>query len=172
MDDSSALFAFEPRYCIDTNVIVSFMHEDDDEPYGRDAFPEQWNKIEELIGSGDIVAPRRVEFELSKWERQVPELKRWLASRPGVFIDLTTSQLAFAKRVVNDYPDYGSKENYVADLEVISLAAVRGLAVITNERVRPTVAIKSPKIPEVCARYGIECLSVPGFLRKELRALS
>ena len=166
MSDSSALFAFEPRYCIDTNVIVSFMHEDDNEPYRRDVFATQWSRVDSLIGSGDIVAPRAVELELSKWEKQIPTMKRWLASH-GMFVDMSDDQLAFAKVVVNDFPDYGSTNNYLADLEVISLAGVKELAVITNERVRPNVTVNHPKIPEVCAKYKIECLSVSGFLARE-----
>lgn len=168
MTDPSALFVFEPIYCIDTNVVVSFMHEDDNEPYRRDVFVAQWGRIESLIGSGDIIAPRAVEAELIKWEKQIPDMKAWLAKH-GMFADMTNEQLDFAKRVVNDFPDYGSTDNYLADLEVISLAAVRNLAVITNERVRPTVTVNHPKIPEVCARYKIECLSVSGFLAREAK---
>jgi len=166
VSDPSALFAFVPRYCIDTNVVVSFMHEDDGEPYRRDAFPAQWDVIERLIGSGEIIAPRAVESELEGWRNQIPAMKRWLDTH-GMFVDMTSEQLAFAKRIVNDFPDYGSSENYVADLEVVSLAAVRKIAVVTNERVRPNVTVSHPKIPEVCKRYDIECLSVSGFLARE-----
>ena len=168
MTDAYTLFSIESRYCIDTNVIVSFLHEDDGEPYRRDAFAAQWSVVETMIGSGEIIAPRRVELELVKWEKEIPAMKGWLAKRSGMFVDMTSDQLASAKRIVNDYPDYGSKNNYIADLEVISLASVRKLVVITNERIRPTVTLNSPKIPEVCARYGFECLSVSGFLAREM----
>lgn len=169
MSESSALFEFEPKYCIDTNVIVSFMHEDDGEIYRRDVFTAQWNRIETLIGSGEIAAPRRVETELRGWEKQIPDMKRWLDTH-GMFIDMTTAQLAFAKRVVNTYPDYSTNVNYLGDLEVISLAGARGIAVITGERVRPVQSINHPKIPEVCKALGIECLSTSGFLAKDAQS--
>jgi hypothetical protein len=86
-----------------------------------------------------------------------------------MFVGMSTEQLEFAKRVVNEFPDYGSDENYLADLEVISLAGVRGIAVITNERVRPNRSINHPKIPEVCAKFGVECFSLPGFLARDAR---
>ncbi|QNO38653.1 DUF4411 family protein [Protaetiibacter sp. SSC-01] len=168
MSDPSALFTIDPRYCIDTNVIVSFLHEDDEEPYRRDAFADQWDRIEQMINSGEIVAPRRVELELVKWEKEIPSMKGWLAKRGGMFVDMTTEQLVVAKRIVNDFPAYGSSDNYIADLEVMSLASTRALAVVTNERVRPTMSLDTPKIPEVCGKYGIECLSVSGFLAREM----
>lgn len=168
MTDPSALFSIDPRYCVDTNVVVSFLHEDDGEPYRRDAFPDQWDRIETLIGSGDIVAPQRVRLELEKWQKEIPAMKPWLAKRHGMFVEMTSEQLVLAKQIVNDFPDYGSNENYIADLEVISLAGTRGLAVITNERTRPVITISHPKIPEVCAKYGVECLSVSGFLAREM----
>lgn len=60
MTDAGTLFDLEPRYCMDTNVIVSFLSESDDEYYGADIFVEQWSQIEGLIASGQIVAPRQV----------------------------------------------------------------------------------------------------------------
>ena len=165
MSDPDALFTIDPRFCIDTNVVVSFMHEADDEPYRRDAFVPQWNQIESLIGSGEIISPRGVHDELETWEKQIPAMKRWLETH-GMFVEMTSEQLTFAKVIVNDFPDYGSSKNYLADLEVISLAGVRKLAVLTNERVRPNISINHPKIPEVCQHYGIECLSVSGFLAR------
>jgi hypothetical protein len=95
-------------------------------------------------------------------------MKGWLAKRGGMFVGMTTEQLVVAKRIVNDFPAYGSSDNYIADLEVMSLASTRALAVVTNERVRPTMSLDTPKIPEVCGKYGIECLSVSGFLAREM----
>lgn len=142
------------------------MREDDQELYRRDVFVSQWDQIESLVGSGEIIAPSAVETELATWTEQIPAMKRWLATH-GMFVELDSEGLAFAKRVVNDFPDYGSTTNYLADLEVISLAGARNLAVITNEKVRPNVSVSHPKIPEVCANYKIECLSVSGFLARE-----
>lgn len=166
MTSADSLFFIEPKYCIDTNVIVSFMHIDDEEQYGRDTFPQQWDFIERLISEGAIVSPRRVERELRHWEKEIPEMKAWLDARHHMFRDVTTEQLSLAKQVTNAYPDYGSSHNYIADLEVITLAGVLRLAVITNERARPQASLRMPRIPEVCGAFSIECLSVPGFLRR------
>lgn len=70
MSAPPALFTIEPKYCIDTKVIISFMHEDDGQPYRPDIFVAQWGRIETFTRSGEIIAPRRVEVELAKWEEQ------------------------------------------------------------------------------------------------------
>jgi len=165
-----ALFEAEPpRYCIDTNVIVSFLKGTDDEHYGADVFAPQWAVIERLILSGVIVAPRRVEGELAKWVKTVPAMGQWLKARPHMFRDVVTeAQLLSAKRIVGAYPAYGETMNYLGDLEVMTLAEALGLAVITLESKSPgSVSKKRPKIPNVCKEFGIDCLSVTGFLRRE-----
>jgi hypothetical protein len=165
-----ALFEAEPpRYCIDTNVIVSFLRGTDDEHYGADVFAPQWAVIERLILSGVIVAPRRVEGELAKWVKTVPAMGQWLKARPHMFRDVVTeAQLLSAKRIVGAYPAYGETMNYLGDLEVMTLAEALGITVITLESESPgSVSKKRPKIPNVCKEFGVDCLSVTGFLRRE-----
>lgn len=169
MNDPSALFEVPPRYVIDTNVIVSFLHGTDDEYYDKNVMPAEWGLFERLIASGEIVAPRRVEVELHGWERVISEMKRWVNLHKHMFRDQTNEQLSLAKRIVNDYPDYGSSQNYVGDLEVLSLGGILGVPIITLERVRVNPTRNQPKIPEVCATYGFACLSVTGFLREEMK---
>ena len=69
MTGQASLFDEEPRYCIDTNVIVSFLRQTEDEYYGSDVFAPQWQYIEQLIDAGAIIAPRQVERELLKWAK-------------------------------------------------------------------------------------------------------
>lgn len=170
MTTQEALFEAEPpRYCIDTNVIVSFLRGTDDEHYGADVFAPQWAVIERLILSGVIVAPRRVEGELAKWVKTVPAMGQWLKARPHMFRDVVTeAQLLSAKRIVGAYPAYGETMNYLGDLEVMTLAEALGITVITLESESPgSVSKKRPKIPNVCKEFGVDCLSVTGFLRRE-----
>lgn len=170
MTSQDALFEPEPpRYCIDTNVVVSFLRGTDDEHYGADVFAPQWALIERLILGGVIVAPRRVERELSNWEKTIQAMGPWLRGRRHMFRDVATeAQLLSAKRIVGRYPVYGESVNYLGDLEVMTLAAALGLAVITLERkAAGTPSMKRPKIPDVCEEFGIDCVSVAGFLRRE-----
>lgn len=77
MTAQDALFEDEPpRYCLDTNVVVSFLKGTDDEYYGVDIFGEQWALIERLIASGVIVAPRQVSGNSPSGRRLRPRSKR------------------------------------------------------------------------------------------------
>ncbi|MHB1525555.1 MAG: DUF4411 family protein [Candidatus Dormibacteria bacterium] len=162
------MFDEEPRYCIDTNVIVSFLRRTDEEHYGSDVFPAQWEYVERLLDSGAIVAPRQVETELLKWRSEIPELHDWLRRFKGIFRDVeSNAQLASAKRIVNEYLVYGSTENYLGDLAVMTLAQALQIAVLTLEGPTRSNSKRRPKIPDVCAEFGIDCVSFPAFLRRE-----
>lgn len=168
MDQPFKLFEIEPRYCIDTNVIVSFLSESDDEYYGADIFPDHWDRICRLIASGDIVAPRQIETELKGHATKRSKIAPWLAMNDHMFRDLeSTSQLLLAKEIVNKYNAYGRNTNYLGDLEVIVLAGSLGLTVVSMEVALQQSGQRRPKIPNVCDEFGIKCVSVSGFLRAE-----
>jgi hypothetical protein len=168
MRPQTSLFDEEPRYCIDTNVIVSFLRLTDDEHYGSDVFAPQWAYVEQLIISGAIIAPRQVEHELKKWPKTIPDMKAWLRKHNQMFRDVeTAAQLTSAKRIVNEYPVYGETDNYLGDLEVMSLAEALQITVISLEGENPHNSKRRPKIPIVCKQFGIDCVSFPGFLRRE-----
>jgi hypothetical protein len=162
------LFATQAKYCIDTNVVISFLRGTDDEHYGSDVFKPQWDFLEHQMVSGVVVAPRRVEKELSTWQKTISSMKDWLHRHQYLFQDIDSDdQLTLAKRIVNAYPAYGQNKNYLGDLEVITLAGVRALTVITLETSKPNPSKKRPKIPDVCNEFSIDCVSLPGFLRRE-----
>jgi hypothetical protein len=164
----SSLFDEEPRYCIDTNVIVSFLRGTEDEFYGADVFAPQWNLMESLMRNGAIVAPRQVEAELLKWDRSIDGMAAWVKDHRRVFLDVSMSeQLTSAKKIVNTYPAYARDVNHLGDLAVITLADCLNITVLTLEGRRESSSQKRPKIPNVCAEFGIDCVSVTGFLRRE-----
>ena len=170
MTIQGALFETEsPRYCIDTNVILSFLKGTDDEHYGADVFAPQWAAFEHLMSSGVIIAPRQVERELAGLNKTVPGMNLWLRRWSHLFHDVDTDeQLLSAKRIVCQYPIYGETVNFLGDLEVMTLAQAQGLTVISLEgRSSGPTSRRRPKIPNVCQEFGIDCVSVTGFLRRE-----
>jgi hypothetical protein len=90
MSNQASLFEEKPRYVIDTNVVVSFMHHSEDEFYGSDVFKPQWEFIEGLLERGVIVAPRKVEDELKKWCIEIPEMAAWLKKNAHIFIGVSS----------------------------------------------------------------------------------
>ena len=168
MTGQAGLIAQDPKYCIDTNVIVSFMRGTDDEHYGADVFPDQWRFLEAHMQQGDIVAPRKVEEELGKWHKTIKAMPAWLTKHQYLFCDIESDiQLELAKRITCAYEAYALSENYLGDLEVMSLAGARKLTVISLESSKSTPSKSRPKIPDVCKEFGIDCVSLPGFLRRE-----
>ena len=53
----------------------------------------------------------------------------------------------------------------IADPFVIAVAKVRKMAVVTGEKRKGNPA--RPKIPDVCAAYGIKCLSLLELMKSE-----
>lgn len=162
-----SLFDEEPRYCIDTNVIISFLRGTEDEYYGSDVFAPQWQFMERLMSNGTIVAPRQIEKELIKWCEKIDGLSAWLKQHKDMFRDVESAQLASAKKIVNTYTVYGSTNNYLGDLTVISLAASLRIAALSLEGAKDNNSKRRPKIPNVCQEFGIDFVSVTGFLRRE-----
>lgn len=168
MGNLGTLFDDLAKYSIDTNVILSFLREDEAERYPMDVFKPQWDFLQRAIGDGRLVAARRVETELAKWQKTIPSMKPWLSDNKHMFCDIETDeQLASAKRIVNAYPAYGANENYLGDLEVMTLAMARKLTVVSLELKAQQHSRKRPKIPNVCEEFGVRCATVAGFLRVE-----
>lgn len=164
------LFDVEPRWCLDTNIILSFFKEDDDEPYSRQLMPEPWSALESDISSGYVLAPPQIRAELETWRSRLKDLPRWLEAHRGLFVELNDADLAWAKQVVNAFPTYGRDLNYLGDLCVIALAGSRRLCVVTNERgANGEPHPRRPKIPDVCRDFGIDCVSFVGYLRRRAR---
>lgn len=167
MSNPTTLLTLDPRYCVDTNVIVSFLRRSDDEHYGSDVFAPQWAHIERMIASNAIIAPRQVERELGKWIAHIDTMGLWLRRHSHMFRDMSSRQLEVAKAIVNRYPAYGSSVNFLGDLEVMTLAAAAGIAVVTMETAHAQASASRPKIPSICREFEIDCVTVPGLLRRE-----
>jgi hypothetical protein len=120
------------------------------------------------MNDGRVVAPVMVRRELERWVDASFRIGAWLDANALLFRDLDhDKELAAAKRVVNAFPAYGSSQNYLGDLEVISLALAADLTVLSLETRAPQHSPKRPKIPNVCAHFGVPCVNLAGFLRAE-----
>lgn len=158
--------SFFEKYSIDTNVIVSFLGDGPGERYPVDVFGPQWDFLQTAFIDGRVVAAKRVETELKKWER-LDRVREWLRSNRYVFRDIESDdQLRAAKEIVNKYEAYGLDQNRLGDLEVMALAKSRGLTVISLESPKEHRKDR-PKIPNVCAEFGIGYLGFHDFLRAE-----
>lgn len=171
MTEPDTLFAVTAKYSIDTNVILSFLGDSDAEHYPLDVFKPQWEFLERAMKDGRVVGARRVEIELERWEERLSPLKTWLDGHKYLFCDVTDAQLEAAKQIVNAFPAYALNDNYLGDLEVMTLAKARTLTVISLEQKTQQHSKQRPKIPNVAEEFGIACVNLAGFLRAEGFAL-
>lgn len=167
MLDEAALFALPAPLCvIDTNVILGFLKQTDDEAWGADAFPVHWQRVEAMLRDGRVVGTTSVLAELLVWTDRIPNLSRWLKANHSAFLAPTTDQLRWAKQITNAYPVYGSASNFEADLMVMAMAGAVGGAAFCAEKPSGH-SPRKPKMPYVCAEHGIDFVTVSEFFRRE-----
>lgn len=147
------------KYVFDSNIFINLQRR---QPI--DVFPSLWVKIGELMDNGTIISSREVFDEimiggddLEKWAKERKEC--FLPSDVPVQQDVRTILLTHRGLVE------GGKKKNSADPFVIALAKQQRCKVVTEEV--PTHNMASPKIPDVCDAYHIECVDFIGFAREE-----
>ena len=131
-----------------------------------------WDWLVMLGEKGEIKVPEEVYKEL---EARNDNLHEWLQRHKSLFLLSKKNAYSELPSVLKSYTAlYGSEisetelEVMKADPWVIAHAKALGGSVICNERINPKVlkSIKEVKVPSVCDRLNIECLSLAQFLWK------
>lgn len=149
-----------------------------------DIFPSVWDEfhIGGFIMQGYLIAPREVFNELDQYEDNKREggkdkLWEWAKKNKKMFVNPDEDQnnyMPLAREIANTIiPGFGlrlvdeSKETPEADPFVIALAKHRGWTVINRERYKSPDPKGRPNIPNVCAHYGVECVDLNEFFRRQ-----
>ena len=147
------------RYSIDTSALLeAYVRR-----YPPDVWPSLWDiKLDELIGTGRLVAAYDVLEDLSKRD---DDIYAWAKARSAMFIDLDQYEAQLIE-IMADYPRLvdtktGKSGN---DPMVIALAHARGLTVISEEGLSGE---KNPKIPYVCNQLDIRHINLLAFIREQ-----
>jgi hypothetical protein len=147
------------KYVFDSNIFINLHRR---QPI--DIFPSLWNKIGELMEDGTIVSSQEVYDEIMIGD---DDLKKWAKTHKECFLLSDVSVQQEVRTILLSHRglvEGGSKKNS-ADPFVIALAKQKQCKVVTEEV--PTRNVKSPKIPDVCAAYQIECIDFVNFAREE-----
>lgn len=131
-------------------------------------FGRIWARISRLARDGMLIAPDEVLKEIEDGLADDP-VRVWAERHPIVFQEKDDDQ----GQVVTDIwtslrmNDYGATKRNRADKWVVALAAVmvgkgHAITVIAGERDGPT------RIPAICGTFGIECISLYEFIRREV----
>ena len=133
--------------------------------YAPDRFPSFWRDLEELIDSGRLRSVDEVREELDKQDDEVAE---WARARSGFFLPLDEASQGKAIEVLTEFPNLirANAPGTQADPFIIGCAWAHSHTIITSER-GVMGARKRVKIPDVCRHFGIGCLSIVEFLRRE-----
>jgi len=167
-----------PIYCIDSGSLFDLKQRNP-----PDLFPGPWAKLAELGRSRRLIAPREVRREIEAGDDEVVE---WALHNANLFRDPDDAQLEIVREILREFPrfvDLG-KERADADVFIVAVALLinrsqpssifpqvspmfpQRCIVVSEERPRraPT---GPPKIPDVCAHYGIECIKLFTLMRNE-----
>jgi len=137
-----------------------------------DVFPSVWRKIEDLINSNRLFAPREVYDEISRIDDLLFD---WSKKQPKMFIEPTVEQITIVKEILSKYPSLiRIDRKYDADPWVIAVAiemirnpqqALEKIKriVVTEEKLRGNKI----KIPFVCQDYSIEAIDILNMFRME-----
>jgi hypothetical protein len=136
-------------YCVDTSSLIAAWQE----RYPIENFPKFWEKIEQLIIKERLISPIDV---LNEIQKRSDELHKWLKVHSAMFIELDDAIQIEAADVLSRFPRLvGEKKlRTSADPFVISLARVKGLQIVTEEK--PTGNSNKPNIPDVCLGLGMK----------------
>lgn len=148
-------------YCVDTSSLIAAWQE----RYPIDNFPKFWDRVDGLIKEKRLISPIEVFLETKK---RSDELHVWLKARKAdIFLELDDAVQTEVANVLVKFPRLvgDRKLNTSADPFVIALALVRGVPVITEEKL--TGNDRKPHIPDVCAAFGVECKNILDMIRSE-----
>jgi hypothetical protein len=136
--------------------------------YYRSRFPSLWQRFDRLVEDGRLVLTREVFREIE--DGPIESLLEWAKQNRQLFATPRAEEGAFAARIYavprfqqNIEQKKLLRGGKVADPFVIARAACENRAVVTVEVIKPNAV----KIPNICAHFGVRCLSLPEFMEAE-----
>lgn len=132
-------------------------------------FPSVWSKFNELAEAKRVISVREVLKELEAYN-DADFIQDWAKANHHVFLTPGDDELLFVGEIfkIQHFQALISQKSIlrgtpVADPFVIAAAKVRNGCVVTQESNKPNAA----KIPNICEHFGIDCITLEGFMEKE-----
>jgi hypothetical protein len=136
--------------------------------YYRNRFPSLWQRFDRLVANGSLVSTREVFREIE--DGPIESLLDWATQNRDLFATPTPEEGAFVAKIYavprfqqNIEQKKLLRGGKVADPFVIARAACEDRTVVTVEVMKPNAV----KIPNICAHFGVRCLSLPEFMEVE-----
>lgn len=154
-------------YIIDTSSLIELNKHNP-----MDVYHTPWKKMDGLVKSKRLVAPREVLDEIIRFD---DALAGWAKKHPDMFKNPTKEQIKIVKEILKKYPSLIKKgKRFAADPWVIALAIemisspqstlfeVKRI-VVTEEKIRGNKV----RIPYVCKEYTVEAIDLLDMFRIE-----
>ncbi len=147
------------KFCIDTSGWMDGWIRD----YPPDVFPSLWEKLDESIDRGEIIASEEVYTEVAKKD---DDLHSWMKSRKKMLIPITEEIQGVVSLLLADHPRLVDthRNRSQADPFVIATAQEEGAIVVTGEQ--PRGKLDKPRIPDICDVKKIQWMSFLEMLRE------
>lgn len=136
--------------------------------YYRKTFPTLWANFDDLVANGRLVSTREVFREIE--DSSIASLVDWAKSNRSLFATPTAREAKFIHQIYA-VPHFQQnieqkkllRGGKVADAFVIARAACEDRIVVTGETMKPHAV----KIPNICAHFGLKCMSLAEFMEAE-----
>ncbi len=142
-------------YCIDSSSLIKLVRD-----YPRRRFGTVWERLDQLVRTGRLIAPREVLKEALQGE---DELAPWAKQHRRIFQPVNEEQAQVVSQILENHVALIDplSDSPQADPFVIALAKTRNQAGLLPARhvVVSEEGKQHPhKIPKVCAELGIGCI--------------
>ena len=147
-------------YVLDTSALVGAWRR----KYPPEVFPTLWEHLDDMGQAGGLFVPEEVFGELGK---QDDDLAMWVKERANYLVVPTSRAVMLgARAVLADHPklSMAGTGRGRADPFVIAEAQARSCSVVTEEQ---GGSLAKPRIPFVCAQFGVECCEILDVIRAE-----
>lgn len=151
-------------YVFDTNVFSQI--------FGSmypSSLPDLWKALDEYIEDGLVTSTREVMRELDNC--RYPVLRQWAGENEDMFPVPSEAEAAVLRKIFETSRFQNNVEGKKlllggrnADCFVVARAAAIGGTVVTLEKIGGK---GSAKIPNICDEFGIECISLEDFMKRE-----
>ena len=150
-------------YVFDSSSFIVVGH------YFPSNFPSFWERFNSAILESQIVSVREAYRELDNRATR-HHLIDWVNRNKEIFLVPSPEETQFVAEIfsVRHFQQLINEKQRLtaspaADPFIVASAKVRNACVVTEESFKKNAA----KIPNVCDHYGIECVTIQGFMDKE-----
>ena len=152
-----------PTYNIDTSTLIYL-----EKYYPREDFELIWENLENAFKEKRIYVTDNVWKEVQAYTDKEAPLVVWMKDRKEIMVrKVQDEHMIKAAEIIRDNPDIikdnisvdsAIKEN--ADPYVIAHSFVEKTVIITGEKKYLNSSPSKIRIPHVCEKYGVECVSL------------